>query len=220
MNFGFRQLFRQCQGYTARAGADIDNAEVGERGLPPRTTQHRFYYMLGFRTRNQHRPGDDKIHAPELLVAGDVLRGNALRTLGEGIVVTSFLLSRELMLWMSVQKRSIATQGKHEQQLGIHSRRRDLSRRQALDCRTEHVAKMHPTISPQAGAHKCFGGQRRFTVAAARALPVVHFDFAAAVAAVIRATTAREFLLPARFAAPAIDHPGQAGPLLEAAPAY
>src|SRR4051812_15792469 len=151
--------------------------------------------MLRLRPRNQHRGGHDKVHAPKLLVLRDVLRGNASRALRKGVVVSCLLLISELMLGMSVKKSAVAAQCKHEQQLGIHSRRRHLSGGQALDCGGESITKEHSAISTQQHAT---GSRSRDETTAAVALGPreVRFHFAAAVvavvvAAVIRATTAR-----------------------------
>jgi hypothetical protein len=87
-------------------------------------------------------------------MSGDVLRRNASGSLIESIVIQCLFFGGEFVLGMSIQESSIAAQREHEQQLGIHSRGRHLSGRQALDRRTESVAKKHPAISPQPAAVK------------------------------------------------------------------
>jgi hypothetical protein len=179
--------------------------------------------MLRLGSRNQHCRRHDKIHPPKFLMPGDVLRGDASRTLRDRIIVARLFFWAKFVLRMSIQISPIAAQGKHEQQFGVRSRRGHLSGGQELDCRTERVAKKHPAISTQASARECFRDQRRITAVAVPALPAAHFDFAAAVvAAVVLATTAREFSPPVHYrsAGPAIALPGQAAVLPAAAPAY
>src|SRR5439155_9466523 len=131
----------------AGASANIDN--LSGRGRPPHTFQYSLNHMLGLRPWNQHRRGYDQIHSPKFLTPSDVLRGNALRAPGERIVITGLLFGSEFALGMSVEISPIASEGEHEQQFGIHARRRDVGQVQALDCRAEGFTEKHEAISPQ-----------------------------------------------------------------------
>jgi hypothetical protein len=50
---------------------------------------------------------------------------------------------------MTIQISAVAAQCEHEQQLGVHSWRRHLSGRQALNRGVEDVAEAHTAISSQ-----------------------------------------------------------------------
>ena len=134
VDFGLRQLFGQSQRDAARAGADVDNSAGGilrpasdtrasaVRGAERRTPgagrrgvqfQHSFDDMLGLGAWNQNRRRDDEIHAPEFLVASDVLRGNAVGALSECGVVSSFLIDCEFALGMRVEVGAVTAQREH-----------------------------------------------------------------------------------------------------------
>src|SRR2546425_934572 len=88
VDFGMGQLLGE--GERNGAGADVRNARVrycsGER-------QRGFDHVLGFWTRNKHGWADDKVHAPEFLMPGDVLRWNTLQALVEGLMVARLLVA-------------------------------------------------------------------------------------------------------------------------------
>ena len=62
--------------------------------------QHGFDHMLGLGPRNKDGRRDDEIHAPEFLMARDVLRGHAARAFGERSFVAGLLVCREFALGM------------------------------------------------------------------------------------------------------------------------
>ena len=99
--------------------------------------------MLGFRTRNEHGWSNDQIHAPELLVSGDVLGGHAPFAFGQGLVVAALLVGREFALGMSMEISAVAFQGEHEKQFGIHARRGNICSGEAGYGGGESVAEDH-----------------------------------------------------------------------------
>src|SRR5271163_1504011 len=104
MDFSLGQFFGKRDSNAARAGADIGDAEsacVERAGLPASPLRigqldYSFDNMFGLGTRDQDGRGDNKVHAPEFLVTGDVLRGNAAGALGERDVVASALVGGKL----------------------------------------------------------------------------------------------------------------------------
>ena len=70
--------------------------------------------MFGFRPGDQDGGSDDEIHAPEFLMAGDVLRGNSAASLAESSLVASLLGNREFALRVSVEIGSVAVEGEHQ----------------------------------------------------------------------------------------------------------
>ena len=77
---------------------------------------------------------------------GDVLRRNALRTLGERIFVARLFFLSQFALGMSVEIRAIAAQREHEQQLGIQARRGNVGGIQALDGTGKSLTETHKLI--------------------------------------------------------------------------
>jgi hypothetical protein len=66
---------------------------------------------------------------------GDVLRGYASGTLDERLIVTGLFVIREFTLGMGEKMGTVAVEGKHQEQLGIHSRRGDVTRSETSDGR-------------------------------------------------------------------------------------
>ena len=108
---------------------------AGGRGRPPHTSEDGLNHVLGFRTGNENRGRDDEIHAPELLVPGDVLGGHAVLAFGQSLVVAALFLGGDLALGMSMEISAVACQREHEQEFGIHPRRRDACGSKAGDGR-------------------------------------------------------------------------------------
>ena len=107
-----RQFFGQGQSDAAGTGADInDSQEVGGRGRPPHTDafQHGFDHVLGFRAGNEHGWRHDKVHAPEFLVAGNVLGGHAAFAFGQGVVIPILFVRGELAFGVSVEISAVAS---------------------------------------------------------------------------------------------------------------
>jgi hypothetical protein len=56
---------------------------------------------------------------------------------------------RQFALGMSVEIGAIAVEREHDQEFGVHSRRRNMGCGQAFDCCVESSAKLHESISPR-----------------------------------------------------------------------
>ena len=106
------------------------NRAAGE-GARPTRSEHGLDHVLGFRTRNEHGRGNDQIHSPEFLMAGNVLGGYAALALGQGLVIAIVFVPGKLALGMGMEIRAVAFQGEHQEQLGIHPWRRDVRGSQA-----------------------------------------------------------------------------------------
>jgi hypothetical protein len=119
------QFFCEGQNNCSRTCTDVHNSRPGQ-SFGER--QHGLNHMLGLGAGDKDGRGDDEVHAPELLVSGDVLGGDALRALGKGIIVASYVLRAQILLGMSVQVGTFASENEHEENFGIHSGRADVSR--------------------------------------------------------------------------------------------
>lgn len=95
--------------------------------------QHGFYHVLGFGARDEDGGGDDEVHTPEFLMAGNVLRGDTTGALVQSGLVAGGFVGREFALGMCVEIGTIAAEGKHEKQFGVHARGRDVVRGEAGD---------------------------------------------------------------------------------------
>ncbi len=124
---------------------------VGGRGRPPHThiVQYCFNHVLSLRARNQDCGGDDEIHSPEFLMAGDVLCWNAAGAFGESRVITSLLIGREFAFGMREEVGAIAVQSKHEKEFCVQAWRGSLLRGEARDGGGESLLQLHKVISPQ-----------------------------------------------------------------------
>ena len=105
--------------------------------------------MLGFRAGDEDGGGDDEIHAPEFLMAGDVLRGNAAGALGESGFVAKLLAGGELTFGVSVEIGAVAVESEHEEELGVQARGRDAVGGEAGDGGGEGRLQLHLYISTQ-----------------------------------------------------------------------
>ncbi len=106
--------------------------DAGE-GARAHTCEHSLDHVLGFRTRNEHGRSNDQVHAPELLMSGDVLGGHAAFAFGQGLVIAALLVRGEFALGMSMEIGAVAFQGEHEKQFGIHARRGNICSGEAGD---------------------------------------------------------------------------------------
>jgi hypothetical protein len=59
-----------------------------------------FDQVLGLRTRDENRGSNDQVHAPEFLMSGNVLRGNATGAFGESSIIAHLLIGGEFALGM------------------------------------------------------------------------------------------------------------------------
>jgi hypothetical protein len=66
--------------------------------------------MLSFRPRDEHCGRNQKIKPPELLMAGDVLRGTASCPLTNDFIKIGLLIGRELALRMGIEIRTLAAE--------------------------------------------------------------------------------------------------------------
>ena len=105
--------------------------------------------MLRLRPRDKHRRRHNQIHPPEFLVPGNVLRRLARRPPRQRRIVTCHFVRTKLPLRMRIQIRAIAIQRKHNQQLGIHPRRRNALHPKPLDRRMKGLSQLHALISPR-----------------------------------------------------------------------
>src|SRR3989442_1091296 len=149
VNLGRGQLFGKGKSDAARTGADIHDPRKrgglqGRPGVLSRLTneaQHTFNDALGFRPRDEHGRSNDEVHAPEFLVPGDVLRRYTLGALDEGLLVAGLFSAREFTLGVGVKISAVAAEREHQQQFGIHARRRNMCGAEAVDGGGERVAK-------------------------------------------------------------------------------
>lgn len=148
VNLRVGQVFRECQGDATGARAYIDDARCGRQtsGLRGAKFQDSFDHMLSFRARDQDCGSDDEIHAPELLVACDVLRGDAFRALRQSFVVTGLLFLRQFAFGVGVEIRPVAVEGEHQEQLGVEAGRGDVVCGEACDGGLEGFAEWHVKI--------------------------------------------------------------------------
>ena len=140
INFGVRQLVRQCQRDASRTCADIHQLGTLDSA---RQLQHRFNQMLGLGTRNQHRRRDHEIQAPEFLVPGDVLRWHAGGALGEHFFVSRSFFRSEFALGMRVEVGTIGAEDEHEQHLGVHAGRAHVGSVETFDRGRERLLQLH-----------------------------------------------------------------------------
>ena len=75
--------------------------------------ENRLDHVLGFWPRDQHSRVDDQIHAPEFLMASDVLGRDASRALGQRRLVAGFLFRREFSFGMREEVCAIAVEREH-----------------------------------------------------------------------------------------------------------
>src|SRR5450755_2440461 len=146
VDFGGGKLLGEGQGNCAGTGAYVSDS-VGAsgrelalslpKGRPLHTIQYRLDGVLSLRPRDQHRRTDDQVHAPEFLVPGNVLRGHAAGALVESRFISRLFILAQFAFWMREQVGTIAVQRKHEEQLGIQARGRDLGGGKASDGRGE-----------------------------------------------------------------------------------
>jgi hypothetical protein len=79
---------------------------------------------------------------------GDVLRRNAAGALVERYLIATPFIVAEFAFGMSVEVGSIASQRKHQQQLRVHSRGRNVCSSEPGDRGGEGLFQLHQTISP------------------------------------------------------------------------
>src|SRR5690242_2340111 len=75
--------------------------------------------MLSFWSRDEHGGRDQQVKPPELLMAGNVLRGTAAGPLTNDFIEIGLLIRGELALRMGVEIGPLATENKQQQQLGV-----------------------------------------------------------------------------------------------------
>jgi hypothetical protein len=80
--------------------------------------------MLGLRARNQHGRRNNKIHSPEFLMAGDVLRWVRRVSVqrAHGRSERSCIVDGEFALGVRVKIGPVATQSEHQEQFGVQAR--------------------------------------------------------------------------------------------------
>ena len=118
------------------------------KGRSPYTIQHGLDQVFGLGTRDEHRRRDDEIHAPEFLMPGDVLRGNAAGAFGQRGVIATLLIDAEFALRMRVEIGSVAIESEHHKQLRVHARGGDVFCGQPGDGGGEGWFQLHKCRSP------------------------------------------------------------------------
>ena len=106
-------------------------------------SEHCLDQMLGFGTRYQYRWSDDEIHAPEFLVAGDVLGRYAAFALSQSLLVSALFVRGESALGMGIEIVPGPFEGEHEQDFGIQARRSYVGRGEAGDSGSQGGAEDH-----------------------------------------------------------------------------
>jgi len=154
VNFGAGKLFGQGQRDATGAGTNIYNPDLGPRasdfgrgtrgcyrGLKSEVRRPQFEYcfdhVLGLWAWNEHRWGDNKVHAPEFLVSGDVLRWHSPPSIGERGIVARLFLGCKFALGMREEIGAITIQREHEEQFGVQTWGWDVVRSEAGDGRGE-----------------------------------------------------------------------------------
>jgi hypothetical protein len=126
--------------------AVLRSAELSGAGLAVGT-----WIEFGFGAGDEDGGSDDEVHAPELLMAGDVLCGNAAGALGESGFVTRLLGGGEFALGVSVEIGAVAVESEHEEEFGVQARGGDVVGGEAGDGRGEGWLQLHLYISTQSG---------------------------------------------------------------------
>ncbi len=105
--------------------------------------QRGFDDMLGLGAGNEHGWRNDEIQAPEFLMPGDVLRRDSVGALVDCFPIADLFLVREFAFRMREEMGTVASEGKHEQRLGVQARRADLGRGQLVDGKREGIFQEH-----------------------------------------------------------------------------
>ena len=108
-----------------------------------------FDQVLGFGARDEDRGRHDQVEPPEFLVAGDVLRGDALGALCQGFVVAGLLFGGEFALGMGEQVGAVAVEGEYEKRLCIQARGGDMLVAEPGDGGLQGFTEEHSLIAPQ-----------------------------------------------------------------------
>src|SRR5579872_561671 len=138
VNFRHRQFLGQCESNTARARADVGDANTGGQ-IRRYTLNDGLNHKLSLRPWDENSRRDDKIHAPEFLMASYVLGGNSPGALGEnGFIAGGFVVS-EFVLWVGIEVCAVAAQSKHEKHFGVHSRGRNSFPCKSIDRRRDRL---------------------------------------------------------------------------------
>jgi hypothetical protein len=117
------QFVRERDGDAAGAGAHIGDAKsslrrVDRHPADPQAFERDFDHVLGFRARNQHIGRDFEIQPPEFLMAGEVLRRDAARALGDQGKISLARRFVDFVFRMRVNPRAVAPERVHQQQFG------------------------------------------------------------------------------------------------------
>ncbi len=146
VNLSLREFLGKSEGNAAGAGADVHNA-----GLLDRTNQGQYGLddVLGLGAGNEHGGRNDKVHAPEFLMAGDVLRGNSAGASADCFLIAVFFEASEFALGVCKEIGAVAAQDEHKQQFSVQSRRAYPGRSKGRNRRVESFFKEHEIISTQ-----------------------------------------------------------------------
>src|SRR5689334_16992497 len=99
--------------------------------------------MFSLRSRNEHRRRDNKIHAPEFLMTGNVLHRHSASALAYRLVIAALLVVRQFALGMGMKISAIAAQREHQQKLGVHARGRNVRGGEAGNGRSQSFTQGH-----------------------------------------------------------------------------
>src|ERR1700732_2238683 len=105
--------------------------------------------MLSFGARDEHGRRADQIHAPEFLMTGDVLSGNAAGALGERAVVPRYFVVAEFAFGMGEEIGAVAVKSEHQEQFRVHARGANLSALKAGDGESKSLLQLHGIIKGQ-----------------------------------------------------------------------
>src|SRR5579859_4509473 len=121
-----RKLFGKGDGNATGASADVNDVQsiAGERSFSAganfsygQAIECDFDDMLGFGAGNQHLGSDFKLHAPEFLLAGDVLRWFAVGAPQNARNESMRFEARDYFFGMRVEPGAVAAEHVQEQQL-------------------------------------------------------------------------------------------------------
>ena len=141
---GAGQLFSERHGDAAGAGPDVGDVQFGsKRKVGAGEGERRLHDLLGFRTRNQDRGVDEKVEAPEFLVAGDVLRRLAVEALAQIASVVNPLDLGQFALGVGIEMGTVAARGVHQQDFGGEARRRNAAFFEERDGLVEGLFEEH-----------------------------------------------------------------------------
>jgi hypothetical protein len=146
MDFGLGQFAGKSDGDGSRSGADVDEFEARAEGEVADEIEDYFDEVLGLRAWNEHRGGDEKVGAPELLMSGEVLQRLSGSAAGDEPIVLRLFVGGEFALGVGVQSGTVAAEDVKNQDLGTDAGLIDGFGCELSDGGEEGLAELHEFI--------------------------------------------------------------------------